>query len=159
MNELFRDHVTSVGFNLSLGKTHIAALVELDHKLKLNLPLGYQGIDYSVAVRGSRGRLPRAFAHNVPARIGLEARGLVEHLISMGDHDWRHLTPRQVWRITPAGRLVINLLKEAGLYQEYAGYLPPLPTTQAELKALRDTLSSYSREQMAEYGQKLRSVS
>ena len=33
MNEALRDHVTSAAFVLSLGKTHVAALVRLDLEL------------------------------------------------------------------------------------------------------------------------------
>lgn len=158
INELLRDHVTSVGFSLTLGKTHIAALVELDHMLKLNL--GKRKIDYDIYVRGPRRSFPRAFANFVPGVNGLIRRGLAEHILPVemqrpgvfvGD-----LPPRRVWRITKAGRLVINLLKETGLYQEYAAHLPPLPSTQAELKALRDQLNSYTNQEMQAYGEQVR---
>ena len=157
MNDLFREHVTSVGFSLTLGKTHIAALVELDHRLRLNLRDPF--VSYGAYVEHRPRHLPRAFAHSVTGHNGLIGRGLVEHIVEArrkpGER-YGSMTPRRCWRITPAGRMVINLLKEAGLYQEYAAYLPPLPSSNAELKKLRDTLNSYNRDEMIEYGEKVR---
>lgn len=158
MNELFRDHVTSVGFALSLGKTHIAALVDLDHQLRLNL--ASRRIDYDIHVRGPIRTMPRAFAHFVPGVDGLIRRGLVEHILpaeyQQPGVSTRDLRPSRVWRITRAGRIVINLLKESGVYQDFAAHLPPLPSTQAELRALRRMLDSATREQVAAYGAEVR---
>lgn len=159
MNELFREHVTSVGFSLTLGKTHIAALVELDHELKLNLPDPLR-INYAVHVMLRPRELPPAFNHSCTGHDGLIRRGLIEHLVSPRDIGpgvyLGHLPPRRVWRITPAGRLAINILKEAGIYQEWAQYLPPLPTTQSELGVLRAQLRGFSQDELKQYGQQWR---
>lgn len=124
INEYLREHVTRVGFNLSLGKTHIAALVHIDHMLKRNQSTieALNNGDYKM-----REKLPRVFNLFVPGQRGLAERGLVQHI---GDRHqkpgelWSSMRPRRIWRITPAGRLVINLLKEAGIYQEYVAMLP-----------------------------------
>lgn len=119
INEQFRHHVTSVGFILTLGKTHIARLVAIDLELKENLSI-IERIDADVL----RPRAPRVF--NSTAH-GLFERGLVEHILDARrkpGENINEMRPRRIWRITPAGRLVINLLKEAGIYQEYAAMLP-----------------------------------
>lgn len=120
VNESLRQHVTSVGFSLTLGKTHIAALVMLDIKLKHNRT----GFDSAMNYTSSAP--PRVFK-GPTGTSGLIERGLVEHIMDQRRKPGENIlamTPRRIWRITPAGRLVINLLKEAGLYQEYAAMLP-----------------------------------
>jgi hypothetical protein len=120
INVSLRQHVTSVGFSLTLGKTHIAALVMLDIKLKHNRT----GFDSSINYTSSRP--PRVF-NGPTGTSGLIERGLVQHIMDQRRRPGENIlamTPRRIWRITPAGRLVVNLLKEAGLYQEYAAMLP-----------------------------------
>lgn len=100
-NETLRQHVTGTAFLLSLGKTHITALVVLDH-----------------GIRNKTGG-PTNYSHFITGVHGLKDRGLIEHHhVDMRgrrakDHIGRHYT------ITKAGRLVRDLLKEAGLWQEY----------------------------------------
>lgn len=122
INESLREHVTSVGFNLSLGKTHIAALVKTDIELKANLSTTEYLQRY-----GAGPREPRVFNLFATGNSGLIQRGLLEHIAESrrkpGER-YGDMKPRRIWRITPAGRLVINLLKEAGIYQEYAAMLP-----------------------------------
>lgn len=112
-NEQLRQHVTRVGFDLTLGKTHVAALVMLDVSIR------------SKQWMSSRGPMFRML---VPALHGLEDRGLVVH-----HYDDRYSSrgrlhakdePRRHFTITKAGRLVIGLLKESGVWDEYAAYLP-----------------------------------
>lgn len=115
-NEQLRDYVTRVGFNLTLGRTQIAALVMLDRMLKENRHI-YVG-----------GRKAGAFAHFVPGTWGLLSRGLVTHtdpepMRQYKNGNVRGRSLRRVWSITKAGRLVIGLLKESGLYDDYAGAL------------------------------------
>lgn len=113
-NEQLRQHVTRVGFDLTLGKTHVAALVLLDDAIRRkNWVAG-------------RNRDP-AFRFHVTGVHGLEDRGLVVHhyderygskgRLHAKDEPGRHFT------ITKAGRLVIDLLKEAGIWDEYAAPL------------------------------------
>lgn len=131
MNEALRDHVTSAAFVLSLGKTHVAALVRLDLELAAEVCLDY------ASVRGTpNGALHR---QDVTALNGLITRGLVTHrfdeaygaggpkhaeyIAKISEGTW----PRNInWAITRAGRLVCELLQECGLYQEHAGLLLPL---------------------------------
>jgi hypothetical protein len=112
-NEELRAHVTSVGFALTLGKTHIASLVQLDRMLAENRHLWARGRDMFI-----------------PGVLGLERRGLVVHTMPpppearrRKNGTLREVSVRRIWRITRAGRLVLGLLKEAGLYDEYAGRL------------------------------------
>ncbi len=123
-NELLRQHVTRVGSDLTLGKTHIAALVYLDQSIKLRT---------HIDTRHSSQWARRSFANFATGMHGCEDRGLVVHHF----RDTRTLPPREKARIdaqgmkahytiTKAGRLVIDLLKEAGIYQEYADALPRL---------------------------------
>ena len=82
---------------------------------------------------------------DITARKGLASRGLVIHVWPLYEHkyyktitewgrerqvhtdDWPDaVRPGEMWNITRAGRLVIDLLRECGLYGEYAGPLQPL---------------------------------
>jgi hypothetical protein len=131
MNEALRDHVTSAVFVLHLGKTHIAALVMLDLELAHE-----RNIDARKA-----GKLMRC---DVTARNGLASRGLIVHVWPEHEakykrpdgagrlvysEDWPDkVKPAERWHITRAGRLVIELLQECGLYDEYApAFLRLLP--------------------------------
>ena len=142
-NPFLRDHVTSTAFALSLGKTHVTALVRLDLELAAEVELDY------MQVRG----IARAHQMDVQARNGLVARGLVAHVSERNAHkyvakegDGSHYAPGKVaydlmpigakWNITRAGRLVIELLQEAGIYQEYAG--PMLPLIEARKQRKRE---------------------
>lgn len=112
MNERLRQHVTRVGFDLTLGKTHIAALVYLDYCIRHRVYL--------------RTASHTPFQWFATGARGLEERGLLVHHYepreqrpkNAKDHLGRHYT------ITPAGKLVIGLLKEAGIWQEYEATLP-----------------------------------
>jgi hypothetical protein len=135
INEPLRDYVTGTTFHLSLGKTHIAALVELEDKLKKNQTFKEQ-IDSGEHHRRIR-YLPRVFRLYVPGMNGLIQRGLVQHILP---DEYRSqpkstldLRPRKIWRITAAGRLVIKLLQEAGVYQEYAQHFTEPATTEKDV--------------------------
>jgi hypothetical protein len=138
VNDLLRDHVTSAAFVLSLGKTHVFALVRLDLELTAEVKL-----DYST-LRTVKGGINRC---DISALQGLERRGLIIHVWEANKHKYGkpstnfyakpgdrvydyETVPRSAhWNITRAGRLVIDLLREAGLYAEYAGPLLPLVET------------------------------
>jgi hypothetical protein len=119
-NEALRAHVTRVGFDLTLGKSHIATLVWIDQMLKHRRHIRTV----------PSGPYRHAFANSAVGGHGLEDRGLIEH--TMPDYKgWRakgrssdSYPVHRIWRITKAGRLVIALLKEAGVYQEYLEALP-----------------------------------
>lgn len=143
MNEAFREHVTSSAFVLNLGKTHVAALVRLDMELAAE-----------VQVRGlhlSNREHARLHQHDVTGRTGLITRGLVVHVYEENKHryvvkqdqasifqvgavDHERMPVGECWNITRAGRLVCDLLTEAGIYQEYAGPLLPLIDAERERK-------------------------
>lgn len=112
-NGLLRDHVTRVGFDLSLGRTHIAGLVLLNESLTQRR--------YIPAHKSPDAVARRTFSWFASGIQGCCTRGLVVHHYRQDKQDgglkW-HYT------ITKAGKLVIDLLKEAGVYQEYAGALP-----------------------------------
>ncbi len=112
-NDLLRSHVTRVGFDLSLGRTHIAAIVLLNESLTQRR--------YIPAHKTSDAAARRTFAWFASGLQGCCTRGLVIHHYRQDKRDgglkW-HYT------ITRAGKLVIDLLKEAGIYQEYADALP-----------------------------------
>lgn len=146
INPLLREHVTSAAFVLSLGKTHVAALVRLDLELAAEVRLRPSSLRI--------GGVPHArlHSHDIPGRDGLVRRGLVAHVYELNKHkyvvkpgddsryvvgvvDLDRMPVGQCWNITRAGRLVADLLKEAGLYQEYAG--PLLPLVEAERKRRR----------------------
>lgn len=127
INEALRGYVTGTAFQLSLGKTHIAALVELEHKLKHNMTFREE-LDAGEHRRINV--LPRVFRHYVPGVNGLIQRGLAEHMpedLPKAGKSTLDTRPRKVWRITSAGRLVLKLLQEAGIYQEYAVHFAAPP--------------------------------
>lgn len=111
INEQLRQHVTRVGFDLSLGRTHIAALVMLKARLREN-----EWIDDRDVTRPFQ----RTFAMFVGGARGLQDRGLVWHRSPVNDK-----TPiNKIWGITKAGDLVCELLKESGIWAEYEAALP-----------------------------------
>lgn len=111
-NALLREHVTRVGFDLTLGKTHIAALVYLNESITQK-----RYINSNKSERWAQ----RAFAHFASGMHGCEDRGLVIHHYRS---DKRDDGLRWHYTITKAGKLVVALLQEAGIYQEYADALP-----------------------------------
>lgn len=113
-NEALRAHVTRVGFDLTLGRTHIASLVYLNESIERG---GY------IKTTGMAGALARSFSFFASGIRGCEDRGLTIHHYNPDRRDeglGAHYT------ITRAGQLVIELLRESGLYAEYAAVLPVL---------------------------------
>jgi hypothetical protein len=111
MNEELREHVTRVGFNLTLSKTQIEALVWLDLMRQLHAGKRHP------AKRCYDMRIPFDVRYFVSAASGLQVRGLVAHFKVEGlwsDHCWN-----EYWQISRAGDLVIDLLKECGIYEEH----------------------------------------
>lgn len=114
-NGLLRAHVTRVGFDLSLGKSHIAALVYLTESIQRRT---------YISTRWVEPIYHRPFANFATGCRGLEERGLLVHHYREKKRDaglHYHYT------VTKAGKLVVALLKEAGIYQEYAAALLPQP--------------------------------
>lgn len=115
VNEALRGHVTRVGFNLTLTVGQISALIALDEAIRRKLR----------GVPDAQTNTPWSYAINsnwVTGMHGLERRGLVNHhyderysykgKLHHLDHIGRH------YKITKAGKLVIEILKEAGIYEE-----------------------------------------
>lgn len=137
VNEQLRAHVTSAKFVLSLGGMHIAALVWLDHKLRHD-----NSTEEEMAAKrlgNDRPRrdhpLHRAFNLMVPGMNGLVSRGLATHTSPVprnGRSNTMDYKPSEIWTITDAGRAAIVLLREAGIWQEYADALPPVEMPKAE---------------------------
>jgi hypothetical protein len=116
-NDMLRAHVTGTAFHLTLGKTHIAALVHLEEVL------AYEEEHGATSRRErprDRSREHAALGNFVTGATGLLMRGLVTHTPPPP----RTRTDTQpfvdFWQITTAGRLVLELLREAGIWQEYA---------------------------------------
>ena len=109
-NVALRAHVTRVGFDLSLGKTHVAALVMLAEAIAAR-----SNVD-------SRHPMLRVW---ITATHGLKDRGLIEHEYRTDARGNAKKGLHHHYRITRAGRHVIGLLKEAGIYQEHADLLSP----------------------------------
>lgn len=113
VNETFRAYVTGSAFRLDLGKTLIEALVHIDWVLRLEAAGGHR-LDRSTYVRS-----PSLFATGAP---GLQRRGLIWHQYDGSRTDKRPFS--DFYGITPAGKLVIELLKEAGIWAEYVALYP-----------------------------------
>lgn len=116
-NLLLREHLTRVGFDLSLGKTQIAALVALDIALDRGTPL-------------PTGR--QHFGRNILSSWATAVHGLIDRGLVL--HHWTkdpktgHAMEglRHHYTITRAGDLVLELLEEAGLYEEYVATVDAL---------------------------------
>lgn len=133
-NEILREYVTRTAFNLSLGSCHIASLVYFEELRKV-------GWDTSMLVNhGSpKNKIQRAFGHLVTGDRGLVERGLITRKHDVGlihktvDGVEHLLWPTGAVKFTKAGKLVIGLLKESGLYEEYARELRLDSRTGAEV--------------------------
>lgn len=109
-NEALRAHVTRVGFDLTLGRTHIAALVYLNESIK-------RGCHFNTTK--ATGPLARSFSFFASGMHGCEDRGLVVHHfdpVAQRSQEDVGLSPH--FTITRAGELVVELLRESGLYAE-----------------------------------------
>ena len=126
-NESLRAHVTRVGFDLTLAKSAIAALVYIDQVLRNKRD--------ALAVEEPRtGPMRRTFRLFAGGAQSLIERGLIRHTMPAKGAGSRSYSvdadgvPHFYWdvktyRITRAGRLVIGLLHETGIYEEYAQHL------------------------------------
>lgn len=127
INVALRQHVTSASFALVLGSTHIAALVWTDHMLRRNRSLR-DDLDegtYDGRYPHESGPHSRAFRNHATGMNGLVRRGLVIHTRPPQGQRTDHIPPSDIWEITEAGRLVIGLLRESGLWAEYGGQDEP----------------------------------
>ena len=125
-NDLLRAHVTRVGFNLTLTKTQMAALIQLD--VELSDPRSFKERMHDDNAPGELARRPgrHILSNDITPRQALMARGLVSHRMPprRDDPAWPDHSMRDSWSITPAGRAVICLLKDSGLYEEVSGEIP-----------------------------------
>lgn len=122
MNEAFRSYVTSTSFNLTLRRVQIEALIylqaELDRGKAIDLAASrfdYQRFVALVQAFPSAGPGPQSW---VVTSTALSRRGLIVHDPSRSGSG--HGFGRS-WSFTDAGKLVVALLKESGLWQEYGG--------------------------------------
>lgn len=109
-NHRFRDFTTRTAFNLSLGTTHIKALVIVHEAYAKDRDLtsrSEHGIIFdSHFVPGVQGCIKRGLAwHEAPERYGAKL-------------------PSEVYGLTKAGELMVELLKEAGIWQQYVADMP-----------------------------------
>ena len=123
VNEALRAHVTSAKFVLTLGGSHIAALVWIDWNTRHGPSMSAEPGAVTQHHKPAHG--PWRFI--VPGCNGIIDRGLAVH------HPFRNsgsgIDERpfgQAWQITPAGQAVITLLREAGIWDEYLAHMPVL---------------------------------
>lgn len=111
-NDMLRAHVTGAAFHLTLGKTHIAALVHLEEVLDHEKANG----------AGTRSALPRNphLGNFTTGAAGLISRGLITHTMPQPRVRLDNKPFGEFWQITRAGRLALDLLREAGIWNEYA---------------------------------------
>lgn len=120
VNELLREHVLRTGFNLVLTKTQIAALVELD--AAIGREQWYRREDLSPTWQAFH-------ALFISGIKGLQNRGLIRHTFHENkpkypDYPAQSMPISAAYEITGAGKLVIGLLREAGIYQHYQAAMP-----------------------------------
>ena len=114
MNIVLREHVTSVGFSLTLSKRQIEAMFHIEKMIKLNETFS----------SGS--------SHFITTSRALAERGLVEfhqppeqcvtELIKKGaskETIYKIYGVRYRWRLTKAGELMLGLLREAGMEEQF----------------------------------------
>lgn len=125
VNVALRSFVTNTSFNLSLRRTHIEALIWIDHDHARNMALmeAWKAAQVEAAQLGFRlsGRNAHLFRPDIavphmspPSSWNTSCGALSRRGLVTNDNS-RH----SGWRTTEAGSLVIALLKEAGLWQEY----------------------------------------
>lgn len=120
MNQLLRDHVTRVGFSLQLSRSQIAALVDIVH----NLAFDEEGYEHRHHLEPLTIGYRRFFGNFVTGARCLEDRGLIVWHRAIAVARARgvrsgELRPSEIWEITPAGWLVVGLLKESGIWAEF----------------------------------------
>lgn len=97
MNQALREHTTSIGFQLTLSKAQIGMLCTVAHFKGWKASFAGVGIDHPSSTA--------YFPQFISTCRALTERGLMEKA-NFG------------WKLTTAGNLTIDLLKEAGIYQE-----------------------------------------
>jgi hypothetical protein len=122
INTALRDHVTGSAFTLTLRKTHISTLAYIDWRLANDTTIN------EFVTADSYHTIP----HFVAGSNGLIRRGLLLHSYPYPPRtDTSGARFSEFYEITRAGRLLIELLKEAGLWQEYAAAYPPVAAAEA----------------------------
>lgn len=113
-NLALREHVTSIGFSMTLSKRMIDTLVALHH-FKGNF---HELVQWQYC-KDDKDRLVRRamFGHYVTSYHALVNRGLVTTYERYNDDGTRDVKASR-HNLTKAGHLIVALLKEAGIYQE-----------------------------------------
>ncbi len=154
-NEQLRAHVTRVGFQLSLTKNQIAELVWLDIQLSDPRPVGEQ-IHDGPHLDNTLGR--HILSNHIATRSALYDRGLIIHHPPADrtnrDDRWLRESMRDRYSFTEAGRLVVELLKQSGLWDDVAAEIPwtvkpearSAYTADEEIKHLRARLEQATAE-------------
>ena len=121
-NPELRQHVTRVGFDLSLPKTAIGALVIIDNWTQQDD--GIMRRIHDARRAGNNSVLLRAMDSGfIGGARALQYRGLVTHTPSKDKRTDRPM--RSYWKLTKAGRLVRDLLKESGVWDDFLAEIPP----------------------------------
>jgi hypothetical protein len=119
-NQALRQYVTRVSFDMSLSNNQIETLVYLD------LMRHCEESDRSLYAQSREAPYGHPIAHEgryfVAGANKLKQKGLVEH--EYREDQKATQTWNEIWRFTRAGDLVVELLKEAGLYAEVAARMP-----------------------------------
>lgn len=115
-NQFLREHVTRVGFNLTLAKTQIAALVELCEVYDSDIS---QRSDIETRSHFRTGPHRHVFSFWTSGIRACIDRGLVLHHFDEAKSLKGLSVMKDHFTITTAGWAVVTLLKESGLYQEY----------------------------------------
>jgi hypothetical protein len=133
-NPMLRAHAVG-GFSLTLGVTHIAALVVVDATIQRR----DGSLNEAMAAHRTGGdpwaesKMPQGtpWNHFVPGIRGVLGRGLLEETAAWRQHKLRHPIPQgdpayygfprwRYYRFTAAGKAARALLVESGVWQEWA---------------------------------------
>lgn len=127
-NDLFRQWTRGVSFQLSMGKYQTACLISIFESPNRQVPIGHGHKLLAGWIGGARGLMKRGLIIHHPPKRGIitndpfsDYRGII---IWANDAEKNRNTViykvKDIWEITEAGKLVIGLLKIAGVYQEIA---------------------------------------
>lgn len=112
MNEVLHDYVTRVDFAMTLTRTQIAAMVEVQ-ELWATDRLDDDGM------QGNALRHPLTRSHFITGVQGCERRGLIWHVTPSFTRGKKDVPSSKVFGLTTAGHYMVGLLSEAGIWQKW----------------------------------------